>query len=136
MPRSPVIVSLPTEDRQTSFGFYRDWLGLEAFGEPADDGVPEPLQFALNDGVHLMLIPTGGFGWLIGDHEVAPRGRSECLLGLSAETDDEVDKLVARAHEAGAEIVADPAQHPWGYTGTFADPDGHLWTVTSEAGPR
>ncbi len=31
-----------------------------------------------------------------------------------------------------AEIVTEPAQQPWGYTGTFADPDGHLWMVTAE----
>lgn len=57
-------------------------LGLEAIGEPAEDGVPEPLQFAVNDGIRLVLVPTGGFGWVIGDHEVAARGHSECVLGL------------------------------------------------------
>jgi hypothetical protein len=61
MPPSPAIVSLPIADRQTSFVFYGEGLGLDAIGDPADDGVPEPLQFALNEGVHLMLIPTGGF---------------------------------------------------------------------------
>jgi hypothetical protein len=27
----------------------------------------EPLQLVLNDAVLLMLIPSGGFGWVIGD---------------------------------------------------------------------
>lgn len=63
MTTRPVIVCLPIADRQKSFAFYGDGLGLEAFGEPAEDGVPEPLQFVLNDGVQLMLIPTGGFGY-------------------------------------------------------------------------
>jgi hypothetical protein len=49
-------------------------LGLDAIGEPAQDGVPEPPQFALNDGVRLMRVPTGGFGWVIGDREVARAG--------------------------------------------------------------
>ena len=43
-------------------------------GELADDGVPEPLQLVLNDGLRLMLIPTGGFGWITEDHEVAAPG--------------------------------------------------------------
>jgi uncharacterized protein len=64
-------------DRQTSFGFYREALGLEAVGELAEDRVPEPLQFALNAAARLMLIPVGGFGWVIGDREVARRGQSE-----------------------------------------------------------
>lgn len=54
MSLSSVIISLPVADRQTSYAFYRAALGLEAFGEPADDGVPEPLQFAVNDGLTLM----------------------------------------------------------------------------------
>src|SRR5258708_19383031 len=77
MVTTPVIVCLPIADRQTSFTFYRDGLDFLPIGEVADDGVPEPLQFVLNDGVRLMLIPTGGFGWVIGDREVATPGSSE-----------------------------------------------------------
>ena len=135
MSYSPVVVSVPIADRQTSFRFYREGLGLDAIGEPADDGVPEPLQFALNDGVRLMLVPTGGFGWVIGDHEVAPSGHSECVLSLGTGTETGVDEFVERAHQAGAEVVTKPGQQPWGYAGAFADPDGHVWMVTSESLP-
>jgi uncharacterized protein len=131
MPQAPLIVALPTADRRTSFAFYRDGLGFEPVGEPAEDGVPEPLQFALNAGARLMLVPAGGFGWVIGGREVAPRGSCECVLSLSAGSDAEVDGIVERARGAGAEIVTAPAAQPWGYTGTFADPDGHLWMVAT-----
>ena len=40
-------ISLATADRLRSFAFYRDGLGLEAFGPLAEDGVPEPLQLRL-----------------------------------------------------------------------------------------
>lgn len=135
MPTAPVIISLPIADRPTSFAFYRDGIGLDPFGEPADDGVPEPLQFDLNDGVRIMLIPTGGFGWVIGDHEVAPTGSSECVVTITADTDADVDETIARARAAGAAVVTEPGQRPWGYAGTFADPDGHLWMVISAASP-
>jgi uncharacterized protein len=125
---SPIIVSLPIADRQASFRFYGEGLGFEALGEPAGDGVPEPLQFALNDGLRLMLVPRTGFGWVIGDHEVAEPGRSECVLSLNGD----VDETIERARRAGARIVAEPARQPWGYVGTFADPDGHLWMVTGD----
>lgn len=127
---SPVVVALPTADRQSSYRFYREALGLTAVGEPASDGIPEPLRFVVNDGLHLMLVPTGGFGWVIGDHEVAPRGQSECVLGLDLATPDEVDRVVDTARQAGARVVTEPAQQPWGYTAVFADPDGHLWMAT------
>lgn len=132
---SPVVVSLPVADRRTSFTFYRDGLGLDAIGDVLQDGLPEPLQFALNEGLRLMLIPTVGFGWVIGNREVAGRGQSECFLSLAAEDEAGVRDVVDRARQAGAEIVTEPGQQPWGYTAAFADPDGHVWTVTSEPVP-
>jgi predicted lactoylglutathione lyase len=132
---SPVVVGLPIADRRTSFAFYRDALGLEAVGELADDGVPEPLQFVLNGGLRLMLIPTGGFGWVVGGREVAPREQSECLLSLTAGSEAEVGELVERARRAGAEVVTEPGQQPWGYAGVFADPDGHVWMISTPEPP-
>ena len=127
----PVIISLPVADRPRAHAFYRDGLGFEAVGELADDGVPEPLVFVLNPTVHLMLVPTGGFGWVVGDHEVAPPGTSECVLGIAAATELEVREIVERARSAGATVAAEPAPQPWGYATTFSDPDGHLWMVRS-----
>jgi hypothetical protein len=74
MRHTSVAASLPIADRPASFAFYRDGLGFDPMGEPAEDGVPEPLQF-----------------------------------------------------------VTEPGQQPWGYAGSFADPDGHIWMVRSES---
>jgi predicted lactoylglutathione lyase len=122
-------IALPTSDRPTTHRFYTEALGLEAFGEPADDGVPEPLQLRLSDDVSLMFIPTGGFGMVTEGHETAAPGVSECLLSLVVETDEDADAAVARAVAAGATIVNELTQKPWGYLGTFTDPDQHLWQV-------
>ncbi|UUN26680.1 VOC family protein [Streptomyces sp. FIT100] len=130
-PSVPVTFALPTADRRTSFLFYGDGLGLDPIGEPAEDGVPEPLQFALNDGVRIMLIPTGGFGWITGDHEVAPRGHSECVISVSAGDESGVDEMVRRAEAAGGTVVTPPGRRPWGYAGAFADPDGHIWMISA-----
>jgi predicted lactoylglutathione lyase len=132
MTYEPLLISLPVADRIRAHAFYRDGLGLDAIaGEPGDDGVPEPLMFALNPMTRLMLVPTGGFGWVIGDRHVADVGTSECVLGIGAATDDGVEEIVERARRAGATVAAEPAPQPWGYAASFADPDGHVWTVTS-----
>lgn len=127
---APMVVVLPTDDRHRSFAFYANGLGLEPVGELADDGIPEPLQFVLNDGVRLMLVPTGGFGWITSNRPTASPGVSECLLGLTVADERAVRELVEHARHAEAEIVREPAQQPWGYSAAFADPDGHIWQIT------
>lgn len=133
---APFVLCLPIADRRTSYAFYGAGLGFETFGEPAEDGVPEPLQLAVNDGVTVMFIPTEGFGWVAAGRKVAESGVSECILSLSAASNHEVDEVAERARQAGADIVTPPSQQPWGYVATFADPDGHLWQVTSTAGSQ
>lgn len=128
-----VTLSLPIADRRASYAFYGAGLGLDAVGELADDGVPEPLQLELNDGVRLMLIPTGGFGWVTAGRDPAGPGQVECLISHDPGSPQGVDEFVERARVAGAEVVTEPGPQPWGYAATFADPDGHLWMITSAA---
>jgi predicted lactoylglutathione lyase len=136
MTTRPLLISLPIADRPRAHRFYRDALGLDPVGELADDGVPEPLVFALNEHTSLMLVPTGGFGWVIGDRRVASSGTSECVLGLPAATDAEVDAIIDRARDAGAVVTTEPGPQPWGYAATFTDPDDHVWMVTSAPLPK
>ncbi|RYJ05707.1 MAG: VOC family protein [Actinomycetales bacterium] len=129
-----IVIGLPIADRPRSRDFYRDVLGFEAPGELADDGVPEPLQLALSETVSVMLVPAGGFGWAIGGRPVAPADQHECVFTLSVRSESDVDALLERARSAGAEIVTGATRQPWGYTGTFADPDGHLWSALVDQG--
>lgn len=133
MENSPIIISFPIADRRTSFDFYTTGLGLSPVGEAADDGIPEPLQFQINDGVRLMLIPTGGFGWVVGNRDIASSTQSETFISITADGESGVDDLLNKAQLAGATLVTAPAQQPWGYVGAFADPDGHVWQVAAAA---
>ncbi len=51
MAHRPLVVSLPIADRRTSLQFYLDGLGFDPIGEPAEEGVPEPLQSPLDGDV-------------------------------------------------------------------------------------
>jgi predicted lactoylglutathione lyase len=126
------VVAFPTADRQRSFRFYAQGLGFATPGEPADDGVPEPLQVVVNDALWLMLVPTGGFGWVTGGSQVAAPGTVECQIGLTAPDRAGVDAVLSSARDAGATIVSAADEKPWGYCGVFADPDGHQWMVVEE----
>jgi hypothetical protein len=121
-------VCLPTKNRRAAHGFYAA-LGFVAVGELGDDGLPEPLQFQLNTGLRVMLIPSVGFGWVIGGRKRAPRGTHECQILVALTRDTEVDELMRRAKDAGAKIVFAAGSQNWGYAGAFADLDGHMWQV-------
>ena len=123
-------ISLATADRRRSLAFYRDGLGLEAFGPLADDDIPEPLQLRLGSSVSLMLIPTGGFGWVAGEDRVAPSGVNECVLCVYAADEDDVRERYTAALAAGGTSVYEPAQQDWNaFAAQVGDPDGHLWMI-------
>ena len=61
------------------------------------------------------------------------QGTSECLIRLRVGNTREVDDLVGHVDAAGGRVVSGPEQKAWGYTGTFTDPDGHLWEAIVSA---
>jgi uncharacterized protein len=126
-------VCLPIKSRQVSHAFYTA-LGFATVGELGDDGLPEPLQFEISSGLRVMLIPTRGFGWVIGDRKRSPRGTHECQVLIGLATDAAVDTLIRRAQDAGAKIVFEAGNQNWGYAGAFIDPDGHMWQVGRAGG--
>ena len=126
-------VCLPIRNRRVSHAFYTA-LGFATVGELDDDGLPEPLQFKITAGLRVMLIPSRGFGWVIGDRQRSPRNTHECLVVIGLATDAAVNKLMRRAEDAGATVVMEAETQQWGYAGSFADPDGHMWQVTRAGG--
>ena len=126
-------VCLPIKNRQVSHAFYTA-LGFKTVGKLGDDGLPEPLQFEISVGLRAMLIPTRGFGWVIGGRKRSPRGTHECQVLIGLATDAAVDKLMRRAQDAGAKIVFEAGNQEWGYAGAFTDPDGHMWQVSRTDG--
>ena len=52
------------------------------------------------------------------------------MLAYNTRADAEVDELLDAAAAAGGSIVAPARRMEWGgWSGSFADPDGHLWEV-------
>ena len=65
----------------------------------------------------------------IGLEEVGT-GQGQVTLAQNLESESAVDAFLTRAAEAGAKILKPAAKVFWGgYSGYFADLDGHVWEV-------
>jgi predicted lactoylglutathione lyase len=58
-----------------------------------------------------------------------PAGWGGFTLGYAVRAAAEVDALCAQAAEAGATVTRAPVKKVFGYSGAFADPDGHTWEI-------
>lgn len=61
--------------------------------------------------------------------EVGDLGWGGFTLGHSVSSASEVDTTYKHAIEAGAITCQAPIDKPFGRSGTFSDPDGHVWEV-------
>ena len=62
--------------------------------------------------------------------EGAPLGTGAMTLAQNFATEADVDAAYALALEAGATALKAPEKVFWGgYSGYFADPDGHVWEI-------
>ena len=133
--KSIFTISLPIADRRRSMSFYRAVFDLQLVGAPSEDGIPEPLQFKLDDRSLLALIPAGGLDWVLGEQPLAPSGHSECLLGFTVAVDAEVDQITQRVKDSGGSVITEASREDCGYTALFTDPDGHAWQITASSVP-
>lgn len=117
------MITLGVSDLNKSIGFYEKGLGL-----PRMDSPPTVAFFNLN-GTWLGLY---GHDDLAKDVQVPAEGNGfkGVSLGHNVKSEAEVDAVVQQALDAGATLKKQPQKVFWGgYSGYFADPDGHLWEV-------
>jgi predicted lactoylglutathione lyase len=64
------------------------------------------------------------------DGGVADRGGyGSVALAYAVGDAESVDTVCREAVAAGATLTRAPGEKPFGYSGVFADPDGHTWEV-------
>lgn len=57
-------------------------------------------------------------------------GFSGLVLTYVVRSEKRVDEIIAEAEKAGATILKPAGALPWGgYGGSFADPDGYIWSL-------
>lgn len=102
-----------------------EWL-VKAFGfaermrMPGPEGDVAHAEMELNGGVVMMGCPSGEY------QNPGRHGHAHQLIHVYV---DEVDSHCERARSAGAKIVAEPEDKPYGDRNYMAeDPEGHQWS--------
>jgi catechol 2,3-dioxygenase-like lactoylglutathione lyase family enzyme len=118
------IVTLGVDDLARASAFY-EALGLER----AESSMDEIVWFRTPHSY----IGLFGRDALAADAGIEPGGRTAfggATFAINVGSEAEADELYARAEAAGAEVLKRLGKTDWGgYSGYFADPDGHPWEI-------
>jgi uncharacterized protein len=117
------VVTLGVNDLARSKAFYQQALGWTI---SADEG---QIAFFQLNGMVLALYPRDA---LADDAQVSGEGAgfAGVTLAYCTRSREETDEILRQVERAGARIVKPAREVFWGgYSGYFADPDGHLWEV-------
>ncbi len=115
-------ITLGVSDLDRSKAFYNDVLGWKPFQDTG--GI---VMYKLN-GMILSLFPQHE---LAADAQVKNEGTgSRFTLAQCLHSAEEVDAFFTELKKHGVTITKEPVNVFWGgYSGYFADPDGHLWEI-------
>jgi catechol 2,3-dioxygenase-like lactoylglutathione lyase family enzyme len=117
------LVTIGVADLERARRFYENGLGWRR-----GNNHPEVVFYQLGG----MVLALWGRDALAQDAHLpnARSGFGGIALAYNARTREEVDAVLAEAEAAGAKILKPAEDAFWGgYSGYFADPDGHAWEV-------
>lgn len=118
------LVTLGVADVAASRAFY------ERMGWKASPASQESVAFFQAGGMVLGLYGREALAEDAGVANTAPQPFSGIALAYNGRSKDEVDAVLAEAVAAGGDLIKPAKDTFWGgYSGYFADPDGHLWEV-------
>ena len=117
-------ILLGVEDMDRSKQFYTEGLGWEV---EQDYGVS--VFFESYGGSLVGFYGRDGLAAQVGT-SAEGSGFSGMVLNYVVRSEVRVDEIIADAEKAGATILKPAATLPWGgYGGSFADPDGYVWSI-------
>jgi catechol 2,3-dioxygenase-like lactoylglutathione lyase family enzyme len=119
-------------DVEEALGFYRDVLGLQVRNEVASGG-SRWVTLSASEGPDIVLTdPRAGRSETEADtiHELLVKGS---LPPVFLRTDD-LDDVFERARAAGAEVLQEPIDQPWGPRDcAFRDPSGNTVRISQSS---
>lgn len=119
------IITLGVADLARAKTFYLDGLGWTAVDQPSDE-----ICFIQLPGSAFSLYPLDKLAEDIGIDSPTDVSTGGVTLAHCTRSEAETDEVLAQAITAGARLVKPAEKAFWGgYSGYFADLDGHLWEV-------
>jgi uncharacterized protein len=118
-------VNLPVRDLGKSIDFFSG-LGFE-FNEQFTD--ERATCMVISDRAFVMLLTEPFFATFTTKGLPDPATQTGVIVGLSAESREEVDALVGKAIELGGTSTKEPSDQGYMYGRSFYDVDGHAWEV-------
>jgi uncharacterized protein len=118
------LVTLGVYDFERSKKFYTEVLGWKPSSSSGED-----VAFFQAGGVVLSIYSREK---LAEDAVISPEGSgfSGFTLAYNAQSESEVDEIIAGLKSKGVKILKEPQKVFWGgYNSYFADPDGYCWEV-------
>ena len=123
------IVTLGVADLDRSAAFYSA-LGWEQRGDQSVG-----ITWFRTSGTWIGLFGYADLAADVGLPAEPPTAYRGITLALNFGSVEDVDAALAQALSAGARLVKPATRAEWGgYSGYFADPDGHLWEVAFAPG--
>ncbi len=118
-----IFVNLPVKDLNKSIDFFTA-LGYEFNPQFTDQNAA---CLVIGENIYAMLLVEEFFQSFTNKPVTDTAQSTEVIVALSAESREQVDEIVNKAHEAGAKLTKDPVDHGFMYSWSFIDLDGHLW---------
>lgn len=118
-----IFVNLPVQDLKKSMAFFSK-LGFTFNEQFTDD---KAACMVVSEHIYTMLLVHDRFKDFTRKPISDAKKTTEVLIALDAASKAEVDGIVKKAVSAGGSIYADPQDHGWMYSHSFADLDGHQW---------
>jgi uncharacterized protein len=124
------VLTIGVDDLERSLAFYSQGLGFPTKGIVGREFEHGAVAFFdLQSGLKLAVWSREDLAHDSGVPKAA-RSATEFSLGHTVRSEEEVDSVMQQAERAGATVVKKPQKTFWGgYSGYFADPDGHLWEI-------
>jgi uncharacterized protein len=118
-------VNLPVKDLTKATEFFSA-IGFSFDPEFTDENAT---RMIISDETSVMLAVEPFFKGFIEPQGVADTSRTrEVIVGLSAESREQVDDLAEKAVAAGAQPLGEPEDQGFMYMRGFRDLDGHQWS--------
>jgi uncharacterized protein len=118
-------VNLPVKELAKATEFFTK-LGFSFDPQFTDENAT---RMIVSDDTSVMLVVEPFFKGFIEPQDIADTSRSrEVIVGLSAESREQVDELADKALAAGAQALGEPDDQGYMYMRGFRDLDGHQWS--------